>query len=249
MPSILQQASTATSPQRNLALLNKFSRALVTHGLERGKILSFGCSEGYECIDLHNTLPAAKIFGCDINKYALNRARDHCRNIATVFDSSGPLFDIHGPYDGIVTLNVLCRYPQCAGNNEISRIYPFEIFDETLHLLDTQLCAGGLIAIYNANYFFEEAKIFPRYSSVDLQVPSSNGWIEKYDRSGRRVTDLLVNWEGKLHTRADFFRYVRYMRNTGGNAPDLEKLEYIHHPVSGSSLPGSTKQVFWRKTQ
>ena len=215
--------------------------------LGRGlRILSFGCSEGFECLDLAKVFPDAAIFGCDLQGTVLAEASVRCFDTATIFECSASTLTSHGPFDAIIAHNVLCRFPQTRGLPSIDQIYPFHLFDEALQMLDRHLRLRGILSIYNSPYFFEQCSIAPRFLSVRQKNQHSNGWIEKCDKSGNRVTTGEFHYKGHSYNPVEW-RDFRRCRRDGTNKGEWERSAAYTHTRLNTYTAGSLKQVLWQK--
>src|SRR5690242_1769793 len=123
-------------------------------GQARLKILSFGCSNGSELASLRCYFPEALLFGCDVNRAALRLASETlATDEAVLFESSEDSIAAHGPFDIILAMSVLCRFPESRRQDltNLTLIYPFRNFERTAELLTANLRTGGLLCLYNTN--------------------------------------------------------------------------------------------------
>ena len=245
-PMARLQVSTATSGGRNLYLLRELARLPQWAALGRPlKVLSFGCSAGYECLDIRQVFPDAEVHGCDINPVALAEAKARCGDAILVYESSDAALLRHGPYDLIVAFHVFCRYPHTEGKDEIAAYFRLGELDEGLRQLDRGLRPGGVLALYNTPYFFEDSCLAGRYQPAAGQDFADNGWMAKCDAGGRRLTLPRVLVEGELRTVSEHARAVR----EGGEDRLYgdPRVAVIQQPLSAEPLPGSVRTVAWRK--
>ena len=120
-------------------------------------ILSYGCSDGSECLTLQYYFPNSKIFGTDIIIKS-NYSKD---NIIYFRVNNFPdvKFDL-------ITINaVLCNFGEKGDSgwgwdlNTVT-IASFKDFDLYLSLVDKYLNINGIILLTNSNYLFKDASIF-----------------------------------------------------------------------------------------
>lgn len=240
-----QQFLTATNPGRNLAIIQQTHDALSRQGIEPKKILSFGCSEGWECLDIQKVFPSARVFGCDVNPSALAAAEQRVGEDICIFYSSPATLQQHGPFDLVFAFNVLCRYPDTAGLDDISGVYPFSEFDDLLREIDAHIVTPGALVVYNSPYFMEDAAISAHYSPLPLPHPE-NGWIEKCSRDGTRITDVRISCAGRIFARDEFRQFLR-------NADKDERLRYENERMAemlirpGFSTLHSCQTILWMK--
>ena len=89
------------------------------------------------------------MFGCDLNERAMAEARERCAGVAEIFVSSPAAMLERGPFDLIAACNVLCRTPQTDGLEDISAVFPFEIFESLAIAIDVPLSVGGYLVAVN----------------------------------------------------------------------------------------------------
>jgi hypothetical protein len=243
--SHLHQKSNASLPGRHLPLMRDLRRMLLARPVTgRPRILSFGCSVGYECLDLVSEIPEAEVFGCDINSAVREKALERCRGKATIVESSFDVLQALAPFDAVLALNVLCRHPETAGLDNVSREYPFHLFDAGLRFLDELLEPEGLLVIYNAQFFFEDSSVASRYCPMDDVQRRANGWIEKSLPSGERVTDVIFKIRGREYARLEVGAVARTLKMPD----DLPLISYRHVWRAPSHAESrSTQRPVWRK--
>ncbi len=90
------------------------------------RILSFGCSAGLEMQSIRCYFPDAALFGCDVDVEVLSRARKALRKDrnARLFLSTPENIAAFGPYDIVMALSVLCRYPLSRSAPTSTRSFP-----------------------------------------------------------------------------------------------------------------------------
>ena len=116
-----------------------------------------------------------------------------------IFESTPASLAAHGPYDAVVALNVLTRYPAIRGRDDITPVYPFADFDFSACRLAENLNPGGILAIYNACYLFEQTGAATAFQPVPGRRHARNGWMEKHDRTGTRLTTVVGEFEGRSY--------------------------------------------------
>ena len=100
----------------NLNQLQKFESVLDRHGLSlRGmsSILDFGCGVGRLTQYLPRLAPQAKVFGCDVDSWAVGEARRRCRT-GHFYTSNRmpPLAFEDGQFDLIWSYSVFTHFPE-----------------------------------------------------------------------------------------------------------------------------------------
>ncbi|HEU5107026.1 MAG TPA: class I SAM-dependent methyltransferase, partial [Micromonosporaceae bacterium] len=192
------QISTASFAARHVDIVLDLADALAESGIARPRVLSFGCSKGFEPLDLAHAIPGAEVLGCDVCPDALAEAVERTAPAGIrIFASTPADIAAHGPYDAVVALNVLTRYPAIRGRDDISPVYPFADFDFSATRLADSLNPGGILAVYNACYLFEQTAAAAAFRPVPARRHARNGWMEKHDRSGTRLTTVVGEFEGR----------------------------------------------------
>lgn len=246
-----QQRSTKTFRGRNLALMRAVDLALQGGRLQSAgeaasvRILSFGCSDGSEILDLAEIMPDAEIAGCDINPRMLSAARQKCPQAVILIENPSELSKA-GPFDAVFALNVLCNYPKSAGLDNVTSVYPFQSFDTALEHLDSALRPGGFLVLYNAQYFLEDAKVASRYEP-HIAAPQNNGWIEKALPDGSRATNVFFSFRGKKFDRGQWVRWLREPKTRETVDAHRQELEYWHEWTGPAFSNRSTQTSIWKK--
>ena len=246
----IAQSSLTTYQGRHDLHFGHLARLL--EPVQRPRILSFGCSTGAEPLDLLRSAPGAVVSGCDVNRRALAAAREVCEpHGIDIFDGSPEALAMRAPFDAIVAMNVLCRFPPPVVD-DLSAAFAFEQFELTLGALVGALRPGGLLMVYNAQYLVEQAACAARLEPVPTGL-TGNGWLEKYGRDGRRLTAVTGVWKGDRLALRDWRAAI--VRDTPGLVEDtltmadaaaLEVLEYEHRPLH-PPLDADLATVVWRK--
>jgi trans-aconitate methyltransferase len=190
------QAETWTSNNRYPGVFRTLQARIAQKigvGLGQGKlkVLSFGCSTGSELSSLRCYFPEALLYGCDVNAAALHSAVDALvMDEAVVFESTPENIRRHGPFDIILAMSVLCRFPESKSRNllDLSAIYPFEDFNQTTKILSDNLRTGGILCLYNTNHDFARSDVAAQFRRVRSPLLASNGFVDKFDVKGRRMT-------------------------------------------------------------
>lgn len=85
-------------------------------------------------------------------------------------------------------MSVLCRWPTTKGKNDISSIYAFDEFEKLIEHIDGKLRPGGILAVYNSNYFFEDTAAFANYDAVPGCDEIETGFVERFSKEGAPST-------------------------------------------------------------
>jgi 2-polyprenyl-3-methyl-5-hydroxy-6-metoxy-1,4-benzoquinol methylase len=241
----IAQEYTHTFATRSDIVFAALRDILADQDMRDRRILSFGCSQGYEALDLARWFPDARVLGCDIALAALSRAHELCepRGIG-VFKSTPDAVRAFGPYDVITAMNVFLKYPMAQGKPDISDIYAFESFERQLDVLVDSLQPRGLLVIYNASYLFEQTRHAGRFDPVPIESTNENGWSDKYDRSGVRLTCVVTMVNGQ---DVD----IHELRKINWEAEKIERPEiYSRHDRLVGVLPGvepDVRTIVWRR--
>jgi SAM-dependent methyltransferase len=162
------------------------------------KVLSFGCSYGYECVDIATLWPEAEVFGCDINDGIIekNKRRLGDQGI-TFFYSSAENLEAHGPFDAVFAMNVLCLHPDTKGVADISQIYPFANFAVLVRAIDKVLKRGGVLTTFNSNYMVDDVEETKGYTAAT--GPMYLGPLNKHSPDGTVATRAVISEEPAGH--------------------------------------------------
>lgn len=239
-----QQRSNVSYLGRHAKILQSLKAYFDSKESAPKKILSFGCSRGFECIDLSRYFPKSKVYGCDIDENVLKEAKENVGDDITIFYSSTTGFEENGPFDMVVAFNVLCQYPASYGMDDICEVYSFDSYDAILSLLDRYITPNGALVIYNAAYFFEDSTIAKRYKASNIGS-SNNGWIEKSSKGGKRVCDVSFELEGEIYSRDDYTALTAEYKKEGKNLNDFGEIRL--HYIDGYVSPNSLEEIMWFK--
>jgi len=178
----IAQYSAATLYDRHPEIFRAARTCL--SGIEKPRILSFGCSHGHELATLRGYFPNAEIFGCDVQEDALENAKS--LNIGTVFQSTeGNIVD-YGPFDAIFAMSVLCFHPPIE-DVKIPDVFPFAAFESLCLLLDSALDNEGYLFVVNSSYQVMETKLGRAYSRISCEAIPNSGFVDLYSRNGDPV--------------------------------------------------------------
>ena len=135
------------------------------------RLLSFGCSTGEEVLTLRMYFPNAEIVGVDINKRNLRVCRKlkTDENITFAYSSPKNLIKL-GPFDAVFCMAVFQRTPHYIADqkiSDISKIYPFEKFENQLVYLSQLVNPLGLLVTHFTQYSFEDTSIASKFTAVN----------------------------------------------------------------------------------
>lgn len=245
------QLDTTTHPNRYPGILQALAHACLELGLAPKKMLSFGCSRGFEPLDLHAVFPDAEIHGCEISQPMLEEAKERCKpHGIPIFESTVRNLNAHGPYDLILAMSVLCRHPVSHMVDDISEVYPFAAFCSAVVALDAALAEGGVVVIYNSNYFFEDSTVSHRYSPVATPL-EENGFVDRFLPDGRKLyrREMLVG-EQTLPLHVIDIRFPRW-RETLAERRRLVALgsdaRLVPHMAPKEAVFRDLRTIVWQK--
>jgi len=183
------QVSIATGPNRYpkiFAACKRYHKEI--RSSKRLNILSFGCSTGEECFSLAKYFPLAKILGVDTNKdvLAICNKRNTYKNISFSYSNYENIKD-RDPFDMIFCMSVLCKWPETENKKNISNIYSFSIFKNTIYKLDKVLKKNGLLVIYNSNFRFSESSTYHKYKVLYIPEVDESGFVPKFDKNNNII--------------------------------------------------------------
>ena len=182
------QAARATEPDRHPIIFSAVAALARANGMDR-KVLSYGCSAGFEPLSLADYVPDADVLGVDIHPAAIAQARintaDHPR--VRIAASKPDVILRAGPFGSIFAMSVLCRWPDTKDQTSIADIWPFGEFEAHIQLLDAALAPGGILALYNTAYNFRDTDAAARYEVVEDEPVSRlavKQRVKRFDRDG-----------------------------------------------------------------
>lgn len=134
------------------------------------RILCYGCSTGEECFSLNEYFENASIIGVDNNKKVLSKANKNNRfpNIKFL-NSTTENMEKNAPFDIVFAMAVFCRWPSSVYYKDISHLYPFRRFNDSIDELDKLLSNNGLLILNNSNFLFSDTSVYSNYEV--LQTP------------------------------------------------------------------------------
>jgi SAM-dependent methyltransferase len=181
--TVRHQLKTSTRPDRYPRV---FARLRDAFGAEAElRILSFGCSTGEECTSLARTFPRATIVGADLDAEVLRRARKENAGPGIRYLESRPeVLAAEAPFDLVLAMSVLCRWPELRDASDSSSVYPFDAFEAALGLLDGLLRPSGLLVVHNASYRLEDTDLAGGYSAeAALNADLDEEIVRKFSRT------------------------------------------------------------------
>ncbi len=129
------------------------------------KVLSFGCSRGYEIITINQYFPDAKIVGVEKKWLVRQICRWHIRKLnIPIYSSLFRLWSLK--FNLIFALAVLQRSDDFQDKKE-ERKFTFEKFNYWIIELDKLLQPGGLFVIDNTDYDFLESTVAWKYAILE----------------------------------------------------------------------------------
>ena len=192
LPNHVYQARGTTERNRRPQLFRAIQEIITDE--TNTKLLSFGCSTGEEVADLLFYLKKTHIYGTDINRQRLNKAKTLVNNTRVKFFRSSPEnLKENGPFDMILACSVFIRHPEDTHTNDLNRIYPFSAFEQGIRLLVENLKFRGLLVIQNANYRVLDTDIAGSLKCLQHPnvIQSSN--IPLFDKNGHRLPSSKYN--------------------------------------------------------
>jgi len=165
------------------------------------KLLSFGSSTGEEAISLatlyfnDTKYQHVSIYGVDIDENTLDSARSKVNKLGsqsqrnvTFFHGEKTHLSVHGKYDVIFANSVLCFYNGRKPLGQVLAHFPFSQYKKSLESLDAVLKDGGLLAIVNMNYNFEETELVERY--LPVAKCTENSFVPRIDRDTNEWVEI-----------------------------------------------------------
>ena len=184
------QISVATIYNRHpkhYRFISEIVKSIYSH--EKGKqinILVFGCSIGLEPLSLvqeHFTESNYLIDAVDISDKALKKAKSINSHKRIEFFNS-KFLNKSKKYDVIFANSVFCKHPS-PNRLDISKSYPFDMFQDSLGELIDQLKVGGIFMIYNSNYSVSETIFSDSLLDITNSECRNRGFVPLYGKKGK----------------------------------------------------------------
>ena len=161
-------------------------------GIERPRVLSFGCSDGAELRSLRRYLPHAELIGIDLNPRALGRAQallakqpDALLRYRLAGDTSD---EPRESFDAILALAVLRHGElEAARPASCAKILPFAQAAAALADLDARLKPGGWLAVWHAHFRVCDATATATYQTETLPFSESDPMNLLYGKDNLRL--------------------------------------------------------------
>lgn len=170
-PGLMLQPEATTGTGRYPEIFAFVAKEMA--GIERPRLLSWGCSTGAELLALHQAVPHAEITGVDINPRSLAIARRAIRGRAriTLVQSGDPAELAGRSFDAVLCLAVLRharleeeRPPACTV------ILPFARAERIVESLAGLVRTGGLLGVWNVHFRIADMTIAADFPAVlDLE--------------------------------------------------------------------------------
>jgi 2-polyprenyl-3-methyl-5-hydroxy-6-metoxy-1,4-benzoquinol methylase len=163
-------------------------------GLERPRVLSWGCSSGAELLALRRALPDADITGVDINARSLAKARHAIAgDRGTRLILSGDPAELAGEkFDAVLCLAVL-RHARLEEERPAScaAILPFARVERFAKNLADLLGSGGLLALWNVNFRLADMTIASQFAPLLELARGVTANQPLYGRDDRHLKNML----------------------------------------------------------
>jgi SAM-dependent methyltransferase len=153
-------------------------------------LLSFGCSTGEELVTLRRYFPLARIKGIDINAHNLDMARramvdDETVDFALADSADG---EPAAFYDAVFCMAVLRNSALSDGRAQSAEPHlHFTDFEKAVAGLARALKPGGLLAVRNSNFRFEDTTVAAGFEAL-LAVRRTPD-TPKFGPDNRRLPD------------------------------------------------------------
>ena len=169
---------------------------------EGHRILSFGCSIGDELATLRVVFPSSEIYGCEIDPFALEKAKLSVGHLADVFLSSEREIRSRGSFDMICAFSSLCRNPP-PSLSVMRQDFPFSLFDDTVSLLSENLNVGGMLCLKNTSYPFSKTTAAKLYNPIRSDSILQSGYIPVLNPEGTFALSAPNSPCGPIHKIED----------------------------------------------
>jgi hypothetical protein len=185
IPKVMQVSHATSSdryPDQYTAVRDYLHSKKMPTFHHRVNLLSFGSSYGNEAITLATLyftnatgFDDITIQGFDVDTETIDRAKQYVsqyeeRPLPIQFHDGRLIpLNIHGLYNAIFANSVLCDATSVPYNVEtVMNHFSFQDFEENLNKLDSVLIVGGVLAMINTSYRFEDSELIKsgRYEPI-----------------------------------------------------------------------------------
>lgn len=101
--------------------------------------------------------------------------------------------------------------------------------------------------LYNSCYLFEQSSVAGSFRPVEVKRHKRNGWTEKYDRSGLRLTVAEGEFEGQRYSLPEWRETLNREAYRYKDKTIFEKLPYYHRLIRPELVTPDFATVMWRK--
>lgn len=201
------QIKTSTSPERYYDFTPTLAEWLARK--DRPSVLSFGCSTGDELGVFALLAPNARVLGVDANSEVLEIAR---LRFASKSGYSFALSDwktvqAHAPFDLIMANHVLCRHPESVAIDDLSDLFPFAEYEDAISRLTECLSPDGVLMSVGGNYLISDVPACGHLVGVDTPKYPFNGLVSIFDRSSRKIIQMLGEYQAAVREGDDLDPY------------------------------------------
>lgn len=201
------QIKTSTSPERYYDFTPTLAEWLARK--DRPRVLSFGCSTGDELGVFALLAPNADVLGVDANAEVLDvaRARFASKPGYSFALSDWETIRAHGPFDLIMANHVLCRHPESAKIDDLSDLFPFAEYEDAMSRLVECLAPDGVLMSVGGNYLIPDVAACGHLVGVDTPNYPFNGLVSIFDRSSRKIIQMLGEYQAAVREGDDLDPY------------------------------------------
>lgn len=165
-----------------------------THYLQKievPEIISFGCSTGEEVRTLDEYMPAAIIYGIDINKWCIKQCIK--QNISTThffYHRTSKEFERLQNVDAIFCMAVFQKTDdRLPDKKEKTKLFTFQSFEEEIILLDKKLKKDGLFIIDFSDFNFMDTVVANKYVPLEFDKNQFRRKYPLFDKNNHKIAD------------------------------------------------------------
>ncbi|MCX6205014.1 MAG: class I SAM-dependent methyltransferase [Bacteroidetes bacterium] len=183
------QISTFTGNNRYPLLFKECTQYL--QKIEKPQIISFGCSTGEEVRTLGEYIPAAIIYGIDINKWCIKQCKKHNSSTSHYFyHRTSKEFETVQNVDAIFCMAVFQRTDDRLPNKKHNtKLFTFKAFEEEILLLDRKLNKNGLLIIDFSDFNFMDTVVAKNYVPLNFENNQILRKFPLFDRNNHKVSE------------------------------------------------------------
>lgn len=183
------QISTYTESNRYPVIFKECSQYL--QNIDSPRIISFGCSTGEEVRTLGLYMPAANIYGIDINQWCIKQCiKQSTSTLHYFYNRVSKEFESIENVDAIFCMAVFQKTDdRLPHKKHDKKLFTFTAFEDEIVLLDKKLKKGGLLIIDFSDFNFKDTYVANKYVPLNFEGNQFLRRFPLFDKNNHKVAD------------------------------------------------------------